>query len=576
MKATQLKAHCCASILIGSSMLFTACGVAEGPGSLTLDSLNTNTQPKPDSEGISITAPLSFAIKEALDPLSVNSTNVHLMPGAGHSMDAGDDGAEEDMAMLSNDPIPGDVTYNEQTKTITFVPKVAMDQGRSYHIHASNLKLKGGKLLKTGLDTIKYGFITSHGHEYYRKEFDETGQIAEERYTDTTGNKRVQRKEFEYKAGVKTLDYTRHYGKQHSFPGMNPADESVYWQQDGPTQGVQRYEVKRKGSDNKEYTVRVRFNRDKGFPQTTDIATDPVHNIWTADAAHGTGGHHQISYQYEPVADRKTTDTPWPSSGNPTSDAAFELDDAQLMEMDHSKPTAGSTTQTAGFQHRHIFYGDLGSNGDIDFDSQGKPAPVDDRVRVYHTRDLSNYLRTHEWSWLGEDRRTQVKKFGADGVLFTNDDIAYRLRIYVYDDKGRRAQRVTFEVPREQRAQSPYGLTRDEWTQVLQQSGYKGHQLTAYGITSVSATQPAFTPNYNISTPNGVNVVVHSYRIYEYEVDSQTTDPTTFQPLVAAGGLKKVTVWHENSSDTALFKEQERFYTTQPTVTGETLAQSAF
>ncbi|MDH5217701.1 MAG: hypothetical protein OEX19_08395, partial [Gammaproteobacteria bacterium] len=306
------------------------------------------------------------------------------------------------------------------------------------------------------------------------------------------------------------------------------------------------------------------------------VLTDPIQNIWTAGVSHGTGGH-QISYQYEPVADRDTTDTPWPASGNPTTDPAFQLDDAQLMEMDHSKPTSGTTFAIAGFQHRHIFYGDLGPNRDIDFDASGKPAPIDDRVRVYHTRDLTDYLRTHEWSWLGEDRRTQVKKFGADATLFTDDDVAYRLRVYIYDDKGRRIQRVTYEVPREQRAQSPYGLTRSEWLQVIEQSGYRGHKLASYNMTTATPGQPIFTPNYNIATSNGVKVVVHSYRIYEYEQDSQTTDPTTFLSIVALGGLKKVTVWHENESDTALFKEQERFYTTQPNVTGETLAtQSGF
>ena len=568
MKAIKLKAHWYASILISSSILLTACGVAEIPNTLTLDTNNTNTIPKPNAIGISITAPLSFVVKEALDPLSVNSSNVHLMPGEGHSMDAGDDGAEEDMAMLNNDPIPGDVSYDPATKIIKFTPKVAMDQGRSYHLHASNLLLKGGKTLPTGTDTIQYSFTTSHGHEYFRKEFDESGQIKEQRYTDTSNNVRVMRTVYEEPG--KVLRYTRHYG-QHTFPGKAPSDTTVYWQQDGPTQGIQRYEVKRRGSDNKEYTVRVRFSRDKGYPQSADITTDPIRNIWTEGVSHGSGGH-RISYQYEPVADRATVDTPWPASGNPTTDPAFELDDAQLMEMDHSKPAAGTSITAAGFQHRHIFYGDLGANRDIDFDAQGKPAPVDDRVRVYHTRDLSNYLRTHEWSWLGEDRRTQVKKFGADGVLFTDDDVAYQLRVYIYDDKGRRVQRVTFEVPSAQRAQAPYGLTRSEWLQVIRQSGYQGHQLASYGLSTVTPGQPVFTPNYNINSSNGVNVVVHSYRVYEYEPDSQTTDPTTFQPVVAAGGLRKVTVWHENDSDTALFKEEERYYTTQPNVTGETFA----
>ncbi|MDH5218616.1 MAG: Ig-like domain-containing protein, partial [Gammaproteobacteria bacterium] len=284
MKANTLIMRSYAYLLISSSILLTACGVADTTSTLTLDPNNTNTQPKPDAVGVSITAPLSFAVKEALDPTSVNETNVHLMPGEGHNMDAGDDGAEEDTAMLNTDPIPGTVTYDPATKTIKFTPKIAMDQGRMYHIHTSSLLLKGGKALPTGTATIKYSFTTSHAHEYYRKELDESGQIAEQRYTDTTNNVRAMRTVYE--GPSKILDYKRHYG-QHAFPGKEANDTTVYWQQDGPTGGIQRYEVKRKGSDNKEYTVRVRFNKDKGYPQSANILTDPIQNIWTAGVSHG-------------------------------------------------------------------------------------------------------------------------------------------------------------------------------------------------------------------------------------------------------------------------------------------------
>ena len=561
-----------APMTIAVTIVLSGCGEGAvgtlGERTLTLDALQSN--PRPESEGISTTAALKIVVKEELELSTVNNLNVHLMPGQGHSMDASDDGAEEDATLLNNDPIPGIVTYDPLTKTITFTPTKAMDQGRSYHVHASNLLLKGGKKVSAGVDTIQYNFTTSHAHEFYRKEFNETGQIKEERYTDTENNVRVMRKQYEYNAsGVKELDYIRHYGPNHTFLGKSPSDISVYWQQDGPTNGIQRYEVKRRGSDGIDYNVRVRFKEP--YPATTNIATDPVHNIWTADEKHGT--NHQISYQYEPVADRRTTDTPWPTGGNPKTATDFQLDDAQLMQMDHSAAVSNTTNPNDPFQHRHIFYGDLGDNKQIDFNAQHNPAPVDDEIRVYHTRDIVNYLRTHEWSWLGIDR-DGTNKSGPDETIFTPDDVASRVRVYVYDTFGRRAQRVTYQVA--DNDVSPYGLTRAEWTQVLSQSGYNGYQLSQYGVATVNGDQPAFKPNYSLTATNGVAVKVHSYRIYEYEPDTQGTDPSTLTPITVTGGLSKVTVWHENDADTALIKEEIRYYTTQPNVQGETLATTVF
>lgn len=547
--------------------LLSACG-----GALPTDPDNTLTLiaeqsfPKPDEAGISITSPIFVALKEELDPTTVNNTTVHLMPGGGHSMGAGGDDDSEDAAMLNNDPIPGDVSYDPTTKRIKFVPTIAMDQGRMYHIHTAGLKLKNGKALDNGIDTISYSFTTSHAHEFYRVEFDDFGNVKEKRYTDTLLDERVQRQQFAVSGGIETPEYTRHYGDNpnHRPTGLMTGDEVVYWQQDGATNGIQRYEVLRKGSDGQQYTVRVRFD-EGSYPQTAS-ASDPIHNVWSPGQAHGA---HQISYQYEPAVDGVAS--PWPNNGNPSTDSTFVLDNAQLMEMNHRLP-AGSTN---AYQHRHIFYGDLGGD-DIDFDAAGNPAPVNDRVSVYHTRDLSNYLRTHEWSLFGKGR-DGVEKYGVDNRLFSTDDIAYRLRIYIYDDKGRRAQRVTFEVPRSQRNTAPYGLTKNEWLQFIQTTGYSGHLLSNYGKTSVSEFAPAFTPQFSYTATNSANqqvqVTVHSYRIYEYEQDVLDTSVGDNQSFTKAGALKKVIVWHEKN-DTSLIKEQERYYTTNPTVTGKNLAST--
>ncbi|MDH5547246.1 MAG: Ig-like domain-containing protein [Gammaproteobacteria bacterium] len=555
--------------------VISACGVVapNGPQGLTLDQFNT--QPSPGSVGVSITQPLKIVLKEELELSSVGPTTVHLMPGASHGMDMGDDGAEEDTMMMSTDPIPGNVSYDPATRTISFTPTKAMEQGHMYHVHASDLMLKGGKRAAAGLDTIKFSFTTAHAHEFYRKEFDEFGQVNEVRYTQTSNNERVKREEMTVVGGVESPKRTRHYTMSHPLQGqLMPGDQTVYWQQDSSGL-IERYEVLRTGTDGKKYTVRVEFP-DGQHAQQANGATDPIRNVWTPDESHST--NHMISYQYEPVADRDTTPTPWPASGNPSTDPSFRLDNASIMEMNHSAPIASTTSIDAQFQHRHIFYGDLGTDKKIDFNPQMNPAPQpgNDRVAFYHTRDLVDYKRTHEWSWAGSNRSGTILKYGSDGTPFTNDDVAYRLRLYIYDDKGRVAQRVTYEIPRDNRDQAPYGLTRSEWTALISSNGYLGHNLSNYFVTSVTGDTPAYKPTQNsLMAGNGAQVIVHSYRIYEYN-DVAQINQTTGAYETTVGALKKVTVWHQNDTNTNLFKEQTRFYSTQPNADGRTMYSSAF
>ena len=123
--ATHAKTtHYLVSTALTVTIILTGCGEGAvgtlGERTLTLDT--QLTKPQPDSNGISTTAPLKIVLKEELDVRSVNELNVHLMPGQGHSMDAGDDGAEEDATLLNNDPIPGVVSYDPGTRTISFTP----------------------------------------------------------------------------------------------------------------------------------------------------------------------------------------------------------------------------------------------------------------------------------------------------------------------------------------------------------------------------------------------------------------------------------------------------------------------
>lgn len=519
-KNTQF-AHSTAPMILAIATVLSACGGGSvnslAPRTLTLDP--TLSSPQPDTDGVGISQSLTIAVKEELDISTVTAANVHLMPGAGHGAMNNED--EDEMGMMNNDPIPGTVTYNQVSKTITFTPSKALDQGRMYHVHASNLLLKGGKEIKTGVDTIQYNFTTMHAHEIKRLEYLEDGvTLKEDRRTTVVNNERTQRTQYTGTRAGGVIDYIRKYNQ--FLPGT-ALQTSYYTLDENNVIGRYERDITQNG---KTYTVRFN-NVNTGNQQLYE--DDEVRNFWTPDIGHGS---HQISYQYEP------TDTAisklWPATGNPETDTNFELDDAQLMEMNHGAPVSGNES-FANFQHRHIFYGDLGDNKDIDFDTNGNPAPVDDRVAVYHTRDMNNYLRTLEWSWNGLDRDNVTKKgHGADGILFTADDIAYRVRVYIYNTLGQVVQRVTYEV--EDRNTAPYGNTRTDWMSILQTDGYVNHQTT-------------YSPGLNSN-------LVHSHRSYEYNGPG--------------GSLNKVTVNHTKDNSTELYREEVRFYSTQATVDGNT------
>jgi len=535
-------------LLICSAVLLGACG--EGtvgsttPRDTTLTLDPTLTTPTPNQTGVNTLPTITITVEEELDFASVTSANVHLMPGAGHGKGEASE-EDEDDAMLNNDPIPGIVNLGVDNKTITFQPQKALDQGRMYHVHLADVLLKGGRPVTNGIDTIEYNFTTSHAHEYKRLEYAETGNtIVEDRRTQVVANKRIKRTVYEGQStgGAGTIKYVRQYDSV--LPGTSFIANYYNLDADGD---VGRYErdITQNG---KTYKVRFKQPTEVAITPLPNVTEYDVRNFWTPGQAHGA--NHVISFQFEPIDGTKDGYTVWPATGDPEAHPDFTLDDGQLMEMNHGAPISGNSGGL-NYQHRHIFYGDLGADGEIDF-KDGQPFPDDDRVSVYHTRDLQNYRRTHSWSWNGEANDGTLRGHGIDKILFTDDDLAYRVRVYIYDFEGRIVQRVTYEMP-EGRSKAPYGYTRGEWTANLTASGYRGSVPGAVGQNLT------FVPEYK--SPNGSTTPykVHSYRIYNYVPDNSGTN---------AKQLDTVDVYHENEGKTALFKEQKRFYSINPNIDG--------
>ena len=523
---------------------------------VSLHVITEDTKPAPQAEDVNTTGTFIIRVMEALDPTSINSNTFQLLPPSPKNLDANEDGQEEETFGLKYDPIPTNAEYDIENSIIKLRPRYNLDAGTRYTVHAKNLKLKNGFTVSNNPQILPYSFSTTRSHEFYRIKHDELGQIKEERFTDIINHQTATRRQYEIQAGVRLLEYLRHYPTGTPMPGMPAGDILAYWQQDGTSSGIQRYEVKRQAEDGKEYAVRVRYMPP--YPQSADINTDPIINIWTNEESVSPG--YLAKFQYEPTADNSSPIS-WPANGQIVGNPDFTLDDAHLLNQ--IRPGDSSNTQ-----QRHIYYGELGNNGQIDFNTYGQPEPVDDIVRIYHTRALGNSLRTHEWSWMGEDRFGN-KAYGEDGQLFTDDDVAYRVRIYIYDDRGRTVQRVTYETPRSVRSSEPYGLTRSQWKQVIFQSGYKGHRASDYKDRFKMVT-PVFFPPYSIDS-GPVPVNVHSYRVYEYEADDMSSQNSSV-PIFKSGSLRKLTTWHENSDKTGLYLDQFRYYSSLADIDAQELA----
>jgi len=421
------------------------------PVTLTLDT--NNSIPSSNQTGVSVKPSITIAVMEDLDMNTVTKDTVHLMPGENHNMGetSSDDDALEDNNM---DVISGTVNFNENSKQITIIPNSLLAQGQTYHIHLAGVKLKNGTPVEDGMHSIHYSFTTAHAHEVRRLDFEPDGTITRETITEVNQltNRRSKRTRYDGAKDNGIIDRIDYYDT--TLNGRN----------------VSRYRTDASGVI-EHYQAQIIENgivvanasyRDNG---DTDYFNDPLSGYWTPDL---TEGDHEITFHY--TANDRDNGALW--SSNPEND--FSLRHVSLMEMNHAM--AVSNDFSGNFQHRHIFYSDVGDDG-VDLNANGNPAPNNDKVRVYHTRDMENGIRTRSWSWYGTDAGE-----GQNGILFDDDDLAYRVRVYEYDNLGRRSKRTTYSVSR--RNNEP-GKTRSEWETIINSTA-DPHSYREYTYDPVS------------------------------------------------------------------------------------------
>ncbi len=359
---------------------------------------------------------IEIQVSEALDVTSVNGTTVFLMPGASHatgsSVEPSDPTGSEDSGLANDadptgsmDVIDGDVRYDAATGTIYFSLRKPLDEGQTYHLRIQGVRLadgrtpassSGGKNLASGV--LQLVFATTHSHEVTRVRYDDQGNETAYVTFRVENNIRQERRQYDQQRNLK---FVLQYNKPLPPPSVrtakllyrNASDEITQYDYDIVENGVvtATLRVKDAGADNV-------WGTDDDF-----VVSWTQHNEQHLN--------HDITRTYT-LVDRSQK-VVWNGPDTP----GFQLRTIFLQENGGFKTS-----------RRDIFYRDLGEDGVIDTDPATQEIiRINDNVSLWHKRDFVNGKRVRSWSiggvGVGE---------GADGILFTNDDIATGLSTYEY------------------------------------------------------------------------------------------------------------------------------------------------
>ncbi|MDH5544316.1 MAG: Ig-like domain-containing protein [Gammaproteobacteria bacterium] len=357
---------------------------------------------------------VSFAIDIA--PETVSQENIHLMPGEGSNMHILTSTGEEISSEFYDrkDMISGHVFYSPADRTLTFRPASPLEHGTTYHIHIQNLKQLDGSPLATGADTVQFSFTTEHRMlervNFYTKDDNDADIINAWREFSYRGDKSLE-KETIIKASGKINTVTVY---SQLMPGGAFAKAIVY---EGNQESIAHYTME----------VKDEFGNVVGEGRIVDPGPDGVWgnsddllNRYTR-YTHHHNSHTEVSVFR--VADRLQqigiTSAPWSQR-----ETSFEITISYLIEQNGPL-----------FEHRTIFYSDLGIENKIDLDKNGNPAPVDDVVTGWRKRDFNNDsgLRTHLWTLQGNfDSELKRKTPELSEALFTENNKVMHMTNYEY------------------------------------------------------------------------------------------------------------------------------------------------
>lgn len=153
---------------------------------------------------------------------------------------------------------------------------------------------------------------------------------------------------------------------------------------------------------------------------------------------------------------------------------AFTWDSSDYTQRD---PTTGRTLRRVSYSS-FDGSGGLGSDGTIDVNANGDPAPADDTIAQYRVtkRDpAGRRIEVREFGSHDERNGTPgVNPLGPDGQLFTSDDPVTELSVYTYNATGHEVLEVEYDGPG---ADANWDTTQDNTVKSYEITNY-----TAAGI----------------------------------------------------------------------------------------------
>ncbi|MDH5218617.1 MAG: Ig-like domain-containing protein, partial [Gammaproteobacteria bacterium] len=408
-----------------------ACG---GGGTPVLNNLYLeSSEPADGASDVPPNQLISLRFFEELQGSSVNSKTVHLLPLGGndisHTTNTTVDDDEYAMEVINVQ-----ASYNEATRQIQILPQMSLNNGMSYKVHFSGLKLKDGTVVATGTKVVPFSFTVAHTHEIARTRYGQESDIPVAFESITIGyNNKVEKREYFKANGFGSK--SRRPERIRFYDTTLTTGDDVNWAEYDEDDILLKYE--KLVSTKNDRFIRASYVLDAS-------GNANVISWWSDRDVHGSHGRHEITRHFRAAGNLETIGVQL-NAENP--EQGFELMHASLLEADHSLvlPNDGM------YPYRHIFYNSLGNNGVIDFDNKGNPRPVDDVVEVWHTREYQNGKRKYDWAWLGNRQRNS----GEDILTHSEGDLASRVRVYEYDGQHRRIKRTAYE--------DVNGKTRADW-----------------------------------------------------------------------------------------------------------------
>lgn len=394
---------------------------------------------------------------EAVDPSSVTTANVQVLPVM---MDMGDMAGMmrwEDSTSELTTQVAGNVTANGNT--VTFTPTEHFENGVSYRVVINNIR---NRARTATLPPTELKFSTLRNPTTQRIEYSEVnpGVIESRHVYEIDPMTGMMRTMTSYDAA--NLVRSHEVMMPAQLPGPPPVEVMSVTHSDAAGTLIRDYEaeVATEGS--------VIFHGEYVGPGADNIwnKTDDLLEDFTATGPIAPGSSNWLSKRYSATAapapwSARTTAFVWRSSEYTQRDAATGRTIRQV--------SYGSATPDG--------LGGLGPNGIIDLSPTGDPAPVDDRVTQYRTtkRDLQGRrTEIREFGDRGRDGAVSVDPRGPDGIIFTADDVITELTTYTYDAMGHEILEVEYDGPG---LDSNWDTTADNTVESYEVSNY-----TAAGI----------------------------------------------------------------------------------------------